>query len=50
MLLLRFAEGGIDIDLSLGALPFEDEVVDRWDEEGGPADANSSTARSELPR
>jgi predicted nucleotidyltransferase len=29
MLLLRFAEGGIDIDLSLGALPFEYEVIDR---------------------
>ncbi len=29
MLLLRFAEGAIDIDLSLGALPFEYEVVDR---------------------
>lgn len=27
MLLLRFAEGGIDIDLSIGALPFEYEVV-----------------------
>jgi predicted nucleotidyltransferase len=29
MLLLRFTEGGIDIDLSLGALPFEYEVIDR---------------------
>jgi predicted nucleotidyltransferase len=29
MLLLRFTEGEIDIDLSLGALPFEYEVIDR---------------------
>jgi len=29
MVLLRFAEGAIDIDLSLGALPFEYEVIDR---------------------
>ena len=29
MLLLRFTEGAIDIDLSLGALPFEYEVIDR---------------------
>ena len=29
MLLLRFTEGEIDIDLSLGALPFEYEVFDR---------------------
>jgi hypothetical protein len=29
MLLLRFTEGEIDIDLSLGALPFEYEVLDR---------------------
>ena len=29
MLLLRFTDGEIDIDLSLGALPFEYEVIDR---------------------
>jgi predicted nucleotidyltransferase len=29
MVLLRFSEGAIDIDLSLGALPFEYEVIDR---------------------
>ena len=29
MLLLRYTEGGIDIDLSLGGLPFEYEVFDR---------------------
>ena len=29
MLLLRFTEGAIDVDLSLGALPFEYEVIDR---------------------
>lgn len=29
MLLLCFTEGAIDIDLSLGALPFEYEVIDR---------------------
>lgn len=29
MLLLRFPDGEIDIDLSLGALPFEYEVIDR---------------------
>jgi hypothetical protein len=29
MVLLRFTEGAIDIDLSLGALPFEYEVIDR---------------------
>jgi hypothetical protein len=29
ILLLRFAEGEIDIDLSLGALPFEYEIIDR---------------------
>ncbi len=29
MLLLRFVEGNIDIDLSLGALPFEYEVIER---------------------
>lgn len=29
MLLLRYAEGNIDIDLSLGSLPFEYEVIDR---------------------
>lgn len=27
--MLRFTEGAIDIDLSLGALPFEYEVIDR---------------------
>lgn len=29
MLLLRYTEGSIDIDLSLGALPFEYEVIER---------------------
>jgi hypothetical protein len=29
MLLLRFSPGSIDVDLSLGALPFEEELVDR---------------------
>jgi hypothetical protein len=29
MVLLRFTEGAIDIDLSLGALPFEYEVIER---------------------
>jgi hypothetical protein len=29
ILLLRYAEGEIDIDLSLGGLPFEYEVIDR---------------------
>lgn len=29
MLLLRYAKGNIDIDLSLGALPFETEVIER---------------------
>lgn len=37
VLLLRYAEGSIDIDISLGALPFEDEIVERstWIEVGG---------------
>jgi hypothetical protein len=36
VLLLRYAPG-IDIDISLGALPFEDEVIDRstWIDVGG---------------
>lgn len=29
MLLLRYSEGNIDIDLSLGSLPFEYEVIER---------------------
>ena len=29
MVLLRFSEGAIDVDLSLGALPFEYEVIER---------------------
>ncbi len=29
MLLLRYTEGNIDVDLSLGALPFENEVIER---------------------
>jgi predicted nucleotidyltransferase len=29
VLLLRFRPGDIDIDISLGALPFEDEVIER---------------------
>jgi hypothetical protein len=29
VLLLRYAPGNIDIDISLGALPFEDEISDR---------------------
>jgi predicted nucleotidyltransferase len=34
---LRYASGNIDIDISLGALPFEDEVIDRstWIDIGG---------------
>jgi Domain of unknown function (DUF1814). len=37
VLLLRYAPGSIDIDISLGALPFEDEVIDRstWIEVAG---------------
>lgn len=37
VLLLRYAPGNIDIDISLGALPFEDEIVDRstWIDVGG---------------
>jgi predicted nucleotidyltransferase len=37
VLLLRYEPGNIDIDLSLGALPFEDEVIDRstWIDVGG---------------
>ncbi len=36
VLLLRYEPGGIDIDISLGALRFEDEVIDRssWIEVG----------------
>jgi predicted nucleotidyltransferase len=29
MLLLHYQEGNVDIDISLGALPFEEEVIDR---------------------
>lgn len=37
ILLLRYAPGQIDIDLSLGALPFEEEIVERstWIDVGG---------------
>jgi predicted nucleotidyltransferase len=28
-LLLRYQPGGVDVDISLGALPFEDEVIER---------------------
>jgi Nucleotidyl transferase AbiEii toxin, Type IV TA system len=37
VLLLRYAPGSIDIDISLGALPFEDEIIDRstWIDIGG---------------